>query len=73
MQGHDLGEMVDMAQALSDQARLARALHARSEYHRLQGDYEAANEDARAALEAGRSLELLERLARWTRAEAENA
>jgi tetratricopeptide (TPR) repeat protein len=53
-QKRDLEGMVDLAQALSDKVRLARALHARSEYHRLQGDYEAANEDARAALEIHR-------------------
>ena len=48
-QGRDLEEMVDLAQALSDQVRLARALHARSAWHRLQGNYKAANEDARTA------------------------
>jgi DNA-binding SARP family transcriptional activator len=55
-QGRDLEEMLDLAEALSDQVRRARALHARSEWHRLQGQYELANEDARAALEIYRQL-----------------
>jgi predicted ATPase/DNA-binding SARP family transcriptional activator len=53
-QGRDLEEMLNLAKALSDETRLARALHARSEWHRLQGRYELANEDARAALEIHR-------------------
>lgn len=53
-QRRDLEEMVNLTEALSDQVRLARALHARSEWHRLQGNYEAANEDARTALEIHR-------------------
>jgi DNA-binding SARP family transcriptional activator len=49
-QRRDLEEMVGLAQALSDQVRLTRALHARSAWHRLQGNYEAASADAQAAL-----------------------
>ncbi|MBN1976183.1 MAG: AAA family ATPase [Anaerolineae bacterium] len=55
-QGRDLGEMLDLAEALSDKVRRARVLHARSEWHRLQGRYEPANEDARAALEIYRQV-----------------
>jgi DNA-binding SARP family transcriptional activator len=56
-QGHDLEEVLDLADALSDKVRRARALHARSEWHRLQGRYDPANEDARAALDIYRRLE----------------
>ncbi|MGC9358273.1 MAG: ATP-binding protein, partial [Anaerolineae bacterium] len=49
-QGHDLEEMLHLARELSDEARVAAALHRRSEWHRIQGRYEAAQEDARAAL-----------------------
>ena len=56
VQGRDLEEMVRLARLLTDEARLARALHLRSEWHRLQGRYEAANEDAQAALEIYRRL-----------------
>jgi DNA-binding SARP family transcriptional activator len=55
-QGRDLEEMLDLAEALSDKVRRARVLHARSEWHRLQGQYELANEDALAALEIQRQL-----------------
>ena len=50
-QGRDLEEMLCLSRALSDDGRLARTLRLRSEYHRLQGRYEPANEDALAALE----------------------
>lgn len=50
-QGRDLEEMLRLAAALSDEARLAGALHQRSEWHRLQGHYLPAEEDALAALE----------------------
>lgn len=49
-QGHDLEAMRHLAEALSDEARLTGALRLRSEWHRLQGDYQAAEEEARAAL-----------------------
>jgi len=55
-QGRDLEEMLRLALDLSDDARLASALHLRSEWHRLQGQYEPADEDALAALEIYRSL-----------------
>lgn len=55
-QGRDLEEMLSLAHALSDDARLACALHLRSEWHRVQGRYEPANKDARAALEIYRRL-----------------
>jgi tetratricopeptide (TPR) repeat protein len=55
-QGRDLEEMLDLAGALSDKVRRAQALHARSEWHRLQGQYKPANEDARAALGIYRQL-----------------
>ena len=50
-QGRDLGEMLRLARALSDDARIAAALQLRSEWHRVQGHYEQANADAMAALE----------------------
>jgi predicted ATPase/DNA-binding SARP family transcriptional activator len=55
-QGRDLAEMLDLAQALDDDARLAETLHRRSEFHRLQGRYQPAEEDALAALEIYRRL-----------------
>lgn len=55
-QGRDLKEMLRLARTTSDDARLAKALHRRSEWHRVQGRYEAANDDARAALEIYRRL-----------------
>ena len=55
-QGRDIEEMLRLARALSDDVRVAGALHCRSEWHRLQGRYEAANADARAALEIYRRL-----------------
>jgi predicted ATPase len=55
-QGSALEEMIELARALCDDvshgdARLARALYQRSEWHRIQGHYKAADEDALAALE----------------------
>jgi len=55
-QGGDLAEMLRLAQALSDDTRLACALHLRSEWRRLQGRYRSAKEDALAALEIYRRL-----------------
>mgnify|MGYP001067785299 CR=1 FL=1 len=55
-QGRDLEEMLRLARTLSDDDRLAKALHLRSEWHRVQGHYEAANEDAQAALAIYRPL-----------------
>jgi DNA-binding SARP family transcriptional activator len=55
-QGRDLDEMLDLAQVLGDDACLARALHRRSEWHRLQGRYQPADEDALAALDTYRRL-----------------
>jgi tetratricopeptide (TPR) repeat protein/DNA-binding transcriptional ArsR family regulator len=55
-QGCDLEEMLRLAQAQSDDACLAEALHLRSEWHRLQGRYRPANEDALAALGIYRQL-----------------
>jgi DNA-binding SARP family transcriptional activator len=55
-QGHDLEEMLSLARDLSDDARLAETLHCRSEWHRVQGRYEAANTDALAALDIYRRL-----------------
>ena len=48
-QGKDLEEMLSLAQTVSDDHRLAFALHRRSEWHRMQGHYEAADKDAYAA------------------------
>ncbi|MBN1811188.1 MAG: AAA family ATPase [Anaerolineae bacterium] len=55
-QGRDLEELLRLARALSDDIRLAEALHRRSEWQRIQGQYKAANEDALAALEIYRRL-----------------
>jgi len=55
-QGCDLEEMLHLAHDLSDDARLACAFHQRSEWHRLQGRYRPAEEDALAALEIYRRL-----------------
>jgi DNA-binding SARP family transcriptional activator len=55
-QGRDLEELLRLAHALSDDARLAEALHHRSEWQRVQGRYEAANADALAALDIYRRL-----------------
>jgi len=55
-QGRDLDEMLGLARALSDDARLAETLHRRSEWRRMQGRYAPANEDALAALEIYRRL-----------------
>lgn len=49
-QGRDVEEMLLLARALPDNNRLAAALHRRSEWHRLQGNYEQAEADALAAL-----------------------
>lgn len=49
-QGRDLEAMLRLVQALADDTRLANALHLRSEWHRLQGRYRPAEEDALAAL-----------------------
>ncbi len=55
-QGRDLEEILSLAQSFSDDARLARALHMRSEWHRLQGRHQPAEGDALAALEIYRQL-----------------
>jgi len=55
-QGHTLQEMLTLARALSDESRLAEALHRRSEWHRIQGQYRPAEEDALQALEIYRRL-----------------
>jgi len=55
-QGHALEEMLSLARTLADDVRLARALHLRSEWHRIQGMYQPANEDAREALRIHRRL-----------------
>jgi len=55
-QGCDLEEMLRLARALSDDARLACALHQPSEWRQLQGRYKSAEEDALAALEIYRRL-----------------
>jgi len=55
-QGRDLEKALHLARSLDDDGRLAQALHLRSEWHRIQGRYEPANEDARAALEIYRRL-----------------
>ena len=55
-QGRDLEEMLRLARTLSDDARLAHTLRLRSEWHRLQGRYGPADEDALAALEIYRRL-----------------
>ena len=55
-QGADLEAMLHLAQALSDDARLVSALHLRSEWRRLQGRYQSAEEDALTALEIYRRL-----------------
>ncbi|MEA3340655.1 MAG: tetratricopeptide repeat protein, partial [Chloroflexota bacterium] len=55
-QGCDLEEMLRLAQTLSDDASVASALHLRSEWRRVQGRYQPANEDALAALEIYRRL-----------------
>jgi len=55
-QGQTIEEMLDLARALSDDTRLALALHRRSEWHRIQGRYGLANEDAQAALAIYRQL-----------------
>jgi DNA-binding SARP family transcriptional activator/tetratricopeptide (TPR) repeat protein/DNA-binding transcriptional ArsR family regulator len=55
-QGDDVEEMLSLARALPDEARLARALHRRSEWHRIQGQYERAQDDALAALDIYRRL-----------------
>ncbi len=55
-QGRVLEEMIRLARALSDSPRLALALYWRSEWHRLQGHYGQANEDAHAALDLYRRL-----------------
>ena len=49
-QGRDLVEMLRIARAQADEDREAQALHRRSEWHRLQGNYQLAEEDARTAL-----------------------
>jgi len=55
-QGRDLERMLGLARELSDDARLAETLHVRSEWHRKQGRYQPAGEDALAALEIYRRL-----------------
>jgi len=55
-QGRDLEEMLRLAQALSDDARIASSMHLRSEWRRVQGRYQLADEDALAALEIYRRL-----------------
>jgi tetratricopeptide (TPR) repeat protein len=55
-QGCDLEEMLRLARALSDDSHTASTLHRRSEWHRLQGHYGPAGEDALAALEIYRRL-----------------
>ncbi len=55
-QGRDLEKMLESARSLSSDARLAKALHRRSEWRRLRGRYEAANDDALAALDIYRQL-----------------
>ncbi len=55
-QGRTLEEMLGLAQVLGDEARVARTLHLRSEWRRLQGHYGLAVEDAQAALEICRRL-----------------
>jgi DNA-binding SARP family transcriptional activator len=55
-QGRDLGEMLLLARELPENARLAAALYRRSEWHRLQGHYPQAEEDALAALSIYREL-----------------
>jgi predicted ATPase len=57
--GHDLEEMFQLAQTLSDDhsdARLADALYLRSGWHRLQGHYEPAKQDGLQALEIYRRV-----------------
>jgi DNA-binding SARP family transcriptional activator/DNA-binding transcriptional ArsR family regulator len=56
-QGQTLEEMLDLARTLSDEAHLIDTLHQRSMWHRLQGRYERAKEDALAALAICRRLE----------------
>ena len=55
-QGRDLEEMLRLARALGDDVRLACALHLRSEWHRTQGQYQPAEQDALAALDICRRL-----------------
>jgi DNA-binding SARP family transcriptional activator len=55
-QGDDLEEVLALAQALEDNARLAYALHQRSEWHRIQGQYKQAEADALTALDMYRRL-----------------
>ncbi|MEA3397213.1 MAG: tetratricopeptide repeat protein, partial [Chloroflexota bacterium] len=55
-QGGDLEELLRLARALSDDARIASTLHQRSEWRWLQGRYQSAEEDALAALEIYRRL-----------------
>ncbi len=50
-QGRDLEEMLELARSLGDTRRLAKAMHLRSGWHWIQGQYEAADCDARAALD----------------------
>jgi tetratricopeptide (TPR) repeat protein len=55
-QDQALDELHSLAQALSDDTRLAEALHLRSEWHRVQGQYQQAEENALAALDIYRRL-----------------
>ncbi len=55
-QGETIEEMLALARALSDPRRRAETLYRRSEWHRLQGEYPAANRDAQAALDLYRQL-----------------
>jgi DNA-binding SARP family transcriptional activator/predicted ATPase len=55
-QERDLEQLFELARDLHDDARLAEALRLRGEWHRVQGQYEAANENGQAALRLYREL-----------------
>jgi predicted ATPase len=55
-QGRDLVDLLRLAEVLADDSRRASALNLRSEWHRQQGHYESADQDAQAALEIYRKL-----------------
>jgi tetratricopeptide (TPR) repeat protein len=55
-QGRALDAMLYLAEELGDEHRRGQAYHQRSEFYRLQGLYERADEDAQAALEIFRRV-----------------
>jgi predicted ATPase/DNA-binding SARP family transcriptional activator/DNA-binding transcriptional ArsR family regulator len=55
-QGQAIDEMIRLAEDLEDDQHLGLAYHRRSEFHRIQGQYQAAMEDAHAAIDIFRRV-----------------